>query len=93
MASVRTLKVGFSHCFCRRAPFLWCTESRWSPPLGPSVALKISKNGFKAKKLWPPNKGACFYQKFSIEQLITYLGTLQKSLNLTLLPLELQHDL
>jgi len=48
------------------------------PPLGASVTLKISKNEFEARKLWPPKvKGV---EKFSIEQIIAYFGTPQKIL-------------
>jgi hypothetical protein len=40
-------KVGFvggSSC-------LWCLKSRWSPPLGVVVTLKIGKNGLEVKKV------------------------------------------
>jgi hypothetical protein len=42
-------------------------KSRWSPPFGTCVALKISKDRLKAKKLHPPEIRGSFLQKNSIE--------------------------
>jgi hypothetical protein len=41
--------------FCRRAHCLWCPKTRWSPPLGATIALKIGKNELEARKLWSPS--------------------------------------
>jgi hypothetical protein len=65
------LKVEFAHHFCSRAHCLWCPKSRWSPPLGASVALKFSKNELEQENYDPQVKGGGagrgrFYRKFSI---------------------------
>jgi hypothetical protein len=55
-------------------------ESRWSPPLGASVALKIGKNTLEAKKSYTiqSREGGRFYKKNWIIQLIAYFCTPQK---------------
>ncbi len=53
--------VGEPHC-------LWCPQSRWRPPLGASIALKIGKNELQAKKLQPLEIGrVVFYRNFLLE--------------------------
>jgi hypothetical protein len=36
--------------FARGPHCLWCSKSRWSPPLDASIALKISKNELEERK-------------------------------------------
>jgi hypothetical protein len=40
--------------FARGPHCLWCPKSRWSPSLGPCIALKIGQNRLEVRKLWPP---------------------------------------
>jgi hypothetical protein len=81
MASVRTLKVGFSHRFCRRAPLFMVSPKQMEPSSRTICRTKNQQKRIKGKKVMAPqSKGALFYKKFSIEQLITYLGTHQKIL-------------
>jgi hypothetical protein len=38
-------------------------KSRWSPPLGASVALKIGKNRLEAKKVTPSEVGGFIFNE------------------------------
>ncbi len=65
---------GGPHC-------LWCPKSRWSPPLGASMALKINKNEQEMRKLQPSEvRGVVFTERVWMEQLIAYFRSLQKIL-------------
>jgi hypothetical protein len=79
-----TVFAGAPHC-------LWCPKSRWSPPLGTSIALKIGKDELEARKLHAPQVGGSFLHKiFNPTAHSLFLIPSEKSLNITLLPLELQ---
>jgi len=67
-----TVFAGGSHC-------LWCPKSRWSPPLGTPITLKIGKIWLEARKL-QSRGGGLFCRKFSMKQLIAYFWTPQKAL-------------
>jgi hypothetical protein len=70
-----TVFAGGSHC-------LWCPKSRWSPPLGTPITLKIGKIWLEARKLQSRRGGGgvFFCRKFSMKQLIAYFWTPQKAL-------------
>jgi hypothetical protein len=67
--------------FSQEGPIVYGGQRVDGALLFASIALKIGKNGLKARKLWPPKVvGGCFYKKFSIKQLIAYFQTSQKIL-------------
>jgi len=75
MKSVLFIFVEGPHC-------LWCSKSRWSPPLGAFITLKISKNKLEMRK-WRPLEigGGChFYRKCLTELFIAYFLSPQKLL-------------
>jgi hypothetical protein len=57
--------------------------------------IKNWQKWIRCEKVTAPwNKGVIFTEQFSIKQLVGYFRSPQKkSLNITLLPLELQYDL
>jgi hypothetical protein len=88
MKGLLAVSTGGPHC-------LWCPKTKWSPPLGTSVTLKIDKNWLKARKLRPPKQGGLFFFSKFLNQTTQSLfpNPAKKSLNIILLPLELQHNL
>jgi hypothetical protein len=48
------LRKGLLAVFAGGPHYVWCPKTRWSPPLGASIALKIGKNELETKKLQLP---------------------------------------
>jgi len=68
------LRYGLLAVFAGGPHCLWCPKTRWSPPLGASMALKIGKNELETRKLqFPKVRGVIFIKKISTKQFISYI--------------------